>query len=121
MRLAGVHLGPPNVRPLHAWRRPGLHPTGANQPAENLPEAELRKAVKHVHNEAKLYPGRARRGLPPDPSSDAPGPLTIHPASAVNESVNENLAQPCRCLLSWMPSDQHRHRVCPLLHTGSSD
>jgi Arc/MetJ-type ribon-helix-helix transcriptional regulator len=39
---------------------------------ERLSEAELREAViKHVHNEAKLYPGRARRGLPPDSSSDA--------------------------------------------------
>jgi hypothetical protein len=33
---------------------------------ERVPEAELREAViKHIHNEAKLYPGRARRGLPP--------------------------------------------------------
>jgi len=40
---------------------------------EHVPEAELREAViKHVHNEAKLYPGRARRGLPPESSSDAP-------------------------------------------------
>jgi Arc/MetJ-type ribon-helix-helix transcriptional regulator len=39
---------------------------------ERLPETKLREAViKHVHNEAKLYPGRARRGLPPDSSSDA--------------------------------------------------
>ncbi len=42
---------------------------------ERLPEPELREAViKHVHNEAKLYPGRARRGLPPESSSDAPKP-----------------------------------------------
>jgi Arc/MetJ-type ribon-helix-helix transcriptional regulator len=42
---------------------------------ERLPEAELHQAViKHVHSEAKLYPGRARRGLPPDSSSDAPSP-----------------------------------------------
>jgi hypothetical protein len=42
---------------------------------ERLSEAELREAViKHVHNEAKLYPGRARRGLPPDSSSDASRP-----------------------------------------------
>ena len=42
---------------------------------ERLDEAELREAVvKHVHNEAKLYPGRARRGLPPESSSDAPKP-----------------------------------------------
>jgi Arc/MetJ-type ribon-helix-helix transcriptional regulator len=40
-----------------------------------LPDAELREAViKHVHDEAKLYPGRARRGLPPDSSSDGPNP-----------------------------------------------
>jgi hypothetical protein len=39
---------------------------------ERLPEAKLRETViKHVHNEAKLYPGRARRRLPPDSSSDA--------------------------------------------------
>jgi Arc/MetJ-type ribon-helix-helix transcriptional regulator len=38
---------------------------------ERLPEAKLREAViKHVHTEAKLYPGRARRGLPPDSSPD---------------------------------------------------
>ena len=37
---------------------------------ERLSEVELREAViKHVHSEAKLYPGRARRGLPPDSSS----------------------------------------------------
>jgi Arc/MetJ-type ribon-helix-helix transcriptional regulator len=37
---------------------------------ERLSEAELCEAViKHVHSEAKLYPGRARRGLPPDSSS----------------------------------------------------
>jgi hypothetical protein len=40
---------------------------------ERLPEAELREAViKHVYSEAKLYPGRARRGLPPGSASDAP-------------------------------------------------
>ena len=40
---------------------------------ERLPEAELREAViRHVHSEAKLYPGRARRGLPPGSASDAP-------------------------------------------------
>ena len=40
---------------------------------ERLSEAELREAViKHIHNEAKLYPGRARRGLPPDSSSEGP-------------------------------------------------
>jgi Arc/MetJ-type ribon-helix-helix transcriptional regulator len=39
---------------------------------ERLSQAELREAViKHVHNEAKLYPGRARRGLPSDSASDA--------------------------------------------------
>ena len=33
---------------------------------ERLPEEELREAViKHVHSEAKLYPGRARRGCHP--------------------------------------------------------
>ncbi len=38
---------------------------------ERLSEAELREAViKHVRNEAKLYPGRAKRGLPPDSSSE---------------------------------------------------
>jgi hypothetical protein len=42
---------------------------------ERLPEEELREAViKHVHSEAKLYPGRARRGLPPDSTPDAPSP-----------------------------------------------
>jgi len=42
---------------------------------ERLPEEELWEAViKHVHSEAKLYPGRARRGLPPDSASDAPSP-----------------------------------------------
>jgi Arc/MetJ-type ribon-helix-helix transcriptional regulator len=40
---------------------------------ERLSEAELREAViRHIHNEAKLYPGRARRGLPPDSSSEGP-------------------------------------------------
>jgi len=40
---------------------------------ERMPEAELREAViKHIHNEAKLYPGRARRGLPRDSAPDAP-------------------------------------------------
>jgi hypothetical protein len=42
---------------------------------ERLPEEELREAViKHVHSEAKLYPGRARRGLPPGSAPDAPSP-----------------------------------------------
>ncbi len=40
---------------------------------EHLSEAELREAViKHIHKEAKLYPGRAKRGLPPGSSPDAP-------------------------------------------------
>lgn len=39
---------------------------------ERLPETELCEAViKHVHNEAKLYPGRARPRLAPDSSSYA--------------------------------------------------
>jgi Arc/MetJ-type ribon-helix-helix transcriptional regulator len=34
---------------------------------ERLSDAELREVViKHVHNEAKRYPGRAKRGLPPE-------------------------------------------------------
>jgi hypothetical protein len=42
---------------------------------ERLPEEEFREAViKHVHSEAKLYPGRGRRGLPPGSAPDAPSP-----------------------------------------------
>ena len=42
---------------------------------ERLPEKEPREAViKHVHGEAKLYPGRARRGLPPGSAPDASHP-----------------------------------------------
>jgi hypothetical protein len=35
----------------------------------NLPLV-LEVWIGHVHDEAKLYPGHARRGLPPDSSSE---------------------------------------------------
>jgi hypothetical protein len=47
--------------------------------------------------------------------------LTSRQASAVNVAVNENPAEPCISLLSYVPSDQHRHLICALLHTGSND
>lgn len=54
----------------HLWCRSIRHALISLQ--ERLPETEPHKAVmEHVHSEAKLYPGRARRGLPPGSSSDA--------------------------------------------------
>ena len=88
---------------------------------ERLPEEKLRKAViKHVHSEAKLYPG------PPGGATTrfGPGctkPLTSGRASAVNVAVNENPAEPCLCLLRHVPSDQHHDGTCALLHPGSID
>jgi len=82
---------------------------------------ELREAViKHVHSEAKLYPGRARRGLPSDSARmhEASDPW---PALGSNVTVNENRAEPCLCLLCQMPSDQHHDGACALLHPGSAD
>jgi hypothetical protein len=38
----------------------------------------------------------------------------------VNVAVNENPAEPCLGLLSYVPRDQHSYRACPLLHPGSN-
>ena len=49
------------------------------------------------------------------------GILTAGQANAVNVAVNENPAERCLSLLSHMPTDQRRYRLCRLLHTGSND
>jgi hypothetical protein len=77
--------------------------------------------IKHVHHAAKLFQGALGGDCHPDSSSDPPKPWTSHQGPAVNVAVNENPAEPCIGLLSHMPSDQHRHRACLLLHTGSND
>jgi len=56
---------------------------------ERLSDAELREAViKHVHNQAKLYPGRAGRGLRPASGASSRGGRL-----AVNVAVNEKPAR----------------------------
>jgi hypothetical protein len=71
-------------------------------------------------HQVKLYPGRARRGLPPDSSSDA-GSLDHASNMPCQRHCQRNPANACSGLPCHMPTEQRKHRISASLHTRTDD